>query len=93
MKPRSAGGAWPPRDLGAAVNGVRRAGTGNDYAMAMMAVERGAAKGVEVERADPTKAIVPLVAALIPSAAVPPLGVVAIAAAELDGLHRRRMAE
>ena len=58
---------------------------GNDHAMAMAP----AAKGVEVEGADPTKTIVPLVAALIPAAAVPPVGVVAIADTELDGLHRR----
>ena len=62
---------------------------GNDHAIVMMAPDRGAAKGVEVEGADPTKTIVPLAAALIPAAAVPPVGVVAIAAAELDGLHRR----
>src|ERR1700722_15595609 len=54
-----------------------------------MAPDRGAAKGVEVEGADPTKTVVPLVAALIPAAAVPPLGVVAIAAAELHGLRGR----
>jgi hypothetical protein len=61
---------------------------GNDYAI-VMAPDRGAAKGVEVEGADPTKTIVPLVAALIPAATVPPVGVVATAATELDGLHRR----
>jgi hypothetical protein len=61
----------------------------NDDAVAMMSPDRGAAKGVEVEGADPTKTIVPLVAALIPTAAVPSLGVVAIAAAELDGLRGR----
>jgi hypothetical protein len=47
--------------------------------MGMMAPDRGAAKGVEIEGADPTKTVVPLVAALIPTAAVPPLGIVAIA--------------
>jgi hypothetical protein len=89
MKPRNAAGAWALRHLRTAVNGVRRAGTGNDYAMAMMALAHGAAKAIEVERADPTKAIVPLIAALIPAAAVPPIGVVAIGAAELNGLGRR----
>ena len=62
---------------------------GNDHAIVMMAPDRGAAKGVEVEGADPTKAIVPLVAALIPAAAVPSVDVLATAATELDGLHRR----
>jgi hypothetical protein len=62
---------------------------GNDHAIVMMAPDRGAAKGVKVEGADPPKTIVPLVAALIPAVAVPPVGVVAIAATELDGLHRR----
>jgi hypothetical protein len=89
MKGRSAAGTEPPRRLEAWVNGVQRPGIGNDHAVVMMAPDRGAAKGVEVERADPTKTIVPLVAALIPAAAVPPVGVVAIAAAELDGLHRQ----
>jgi hypothetical protein len=58
----------------------------NGYANAMMAAVRGAAKGVEVEGADPTKTLVPLVAALIPTVAVPPLGVVAIAAIVLNCL-------
>ena len=61
---------------------------GNDHVL-VVAPGRGAAKGVEVEGADPTKTVVPLVAALIPAVAVPPVGVVAIAAAELDGLHRQ----
>jgi hypothetical protein len=65
---------------------------GNHHAM-VMAPDRRAAEGVEVEGADPAKTIVPLVAALVPASAVPPIGVVAIAAAELDGLHRRRVAE
>ena len=71
------------------VNGVRRPGMRNDHAMAMMAPDRGAAKGVEVEGADPPKTIVPLVAALIPAAAVPPVPRSSNAAAELDCLHRR----
>jgi hypothetical protein len=74
--------------LEAGVNGVQRPGMGNDNFM-VVAPDPGAAKGVEVEGADPTKTIVPLIAALIPAAAVPPVGVVATAAAELDGLHRR----
>ena len=61
---------------------------GNDHVL-VVAPGRGAAKGVEVEGADPTKTIVPLVAALIPAAAIPPLGIVTIAAAELDGLRGR----
>jgi hypothetical protein len=65
----------------------------NDYADAMMAADRGAAKGVQVEGADPTKTIVPLVAALIPAATVPPLGVVAIAATVLNCLHWRQTSE
>ena len=44
----------------------------NGDAVGMMSPDRGAAKGVEIEGADPTKTIVPLVAALIPTAAVPP---------------------
>jgi hypothetical protein len=62
---------------------------GNDYATGMMAPDRGAAKGVEIEGADPTKTVVPLVAALIPTAAVPPLCIVAIAPTELDRLRGR----
>jgi hypothetical protein len=62
----------------------------NSEAMTMMAPDRGVAvKVVQVERADPTKTVVPLVAALIPAAAVPPVGVVAIGGAELDGLRGR----
>jgi hypothetical protein len=89
MKGRSAARAQAPRRLEAGVNGVRRPGMGNDYAIAMMAPDHGAAKGVEVEGADPTKTIVPLVAALVPAAAVPAVVVVAIAAAELNCLHGR----
>lgn len=59
----------------------------NGDAVGMMSPDRGAAKGVEI--ADPTKTIVPLVAALIPTAAVPPLGIVAIAPTELDRLRGR----
>jgi hypothetical protein len=87
MKRRSGARAEAPRRLKAGVNWVRRAGMGNDYALAVMAPDRRAAKGVN--GADPTKTIVELVAALIPAAAIPPVGVVAIDAAELDGLHRR----
>jgi hypothetical protein len=89
MKGRSAARAQAPRRLEAGVNGVRRPGTGNDHSMAMMAPDRGAAKGVYVERADPTKTVGPLIAALVPAAAVPAVVVVAIAAAELNCLHGR----
>ena len=64
-------------------------GMKNGDAVGMMSPDRGAAKGVEIEGADPTKTIVPLVAALIPTAAVPPLGIVAIASTELDRLRGR----
>jgi hypothetical protein len=86
---RSAAHPQAPRRLEVGVNRVRRLGMGNGEPVTMMSPDRGAAKGVEVEGADPTKTVVPLVAALIPAAAVPPLCVVAIAAAELCGLHRR----
>jgi hypothetical protein len=59
----------------------------NGDAMAMMSPDRKAAK--VVKRADPTKAIVPLVAALVPAAAVPAVGVVAIAG-ELNCLRERQ---
>jgi hypothetical protein len=51
----------------------------NGDAVAMMSPDRGTAKVVQVKWADPTKAIVPLVAALVPAAAVPAVGVVATA--------------
>ena len=86
---RSDASAEAPRRLKARVNGVRRGRMRNGEGVSMMAPDHGAAKGVEVEGADPTKTIVPLVAALIPAVAVPPVGVVATAATELDGLHRR----
>ncbi len=86
---RAAARAKAPRRLEAGVNRVRRPGMGNGEPVAMMSPDRRAAKGVEVEWPDPTKTVVPLVAALIPAAAVPPLGVIAIGAAELDGLRRR----
>jgi hypothetical protein len=81
--------AQAPRRLDTRVNRVRRPGTGNGESVTMMSLDRGAAKSIKVERADPTKTVVPLVAALIPAAAVPPVCVVAIGAAELDGLRGR----
>jgi hypothetical protein len=59
----------------------------NGEGVLTMSPDCGAAKGVE--GTDPTKTIAPLVAALIPAAAVPPVGVVAIGAPELDGLRGR----
>jgi hypothetical protein len=60
----------------------------NGGAVAMMWPDRGAAKGVKVERADPPKTIVPLIAAPVPAATVPAVDVVAIGT-ELSFLHRR----
>ena len=57
--------------------------------MGMLSPDRAAAKGVEIEGADPTKTIVPLVATLIPTATVPPLGIVTIAPTELDRVRGR----
>jgi hypothetical protein len=58
----------------------------NGEGVLTMSPDRGAAKGVE--GADPTKTVVPLVPALIPAAAIPPVGVVAIAAAVCAGDER-----
>jgi hypothetical protein len=61
----------------------------HDNAAAMMTPGRWAAN--VVKRADPTKAIVRLIAASVPASAVPAVGVIAIAAGriELNCLHRR----
>jgi hypothetical protein len=59
----------------------------NGEAVPMMSADRYAAK--VVKRADPTKTIVPLIAALVPASTVPAVAVVAIAAGVLNGLHRR----
>jgi hypothetical protein len=59
----------------------------NGEAVAMMSPDRHAAK--VVKRSDPTKTIVPLIAALVPTSTVPAVDVVAIAAAVLNGLHGR----
>jgi hypothetical protein len=59
----------------------------NGEAVVVMSPDRYAAK--VVKRADPTKTIVPLIAALVPASTVPAVGVVAIAAAVLNGLHER----
>ena len=89
-----AANAWAPRRLEAGVDGVRRSGVQDDGAMAMMAPNRGAAKGVQVERADPTKTVVPLIAALVPAAAVPAVVVVAVlTSTKLNSLRRRQTSE
>jgi hypothetical protein len=49
---------------------------------AMMLPDRRAAK--VVKRANPTKAIVPLVAALVPATAVPAVAIVAIASERIE---------
>jgi hypothetical protein len=68
---------------------VRRSGMRNCDAVAMMLPDRGTARAGRIERADPTKTIIPLIAALVPATTVPAVAIIAIAAAELNHLRGR----
>jgi hypothetical protein len=69
-----------------------RGGRRNGEAVAMTRPDRGAAEIIEVERADPAKPVVPLIAAPIPAATVPAMVIVAMRAGgtELRRLHGRQ---
>jgi hypothetical protein len=61
----------------------------NGDAVAMVSPDRRTAKAGRVERADPTKTIIPLIAALVPATTVPAVAIVAIAAVEPNHLRGR----